>query len=72
MLRILGENPEDQAILQYVLMREHAAMEQYTALAKSSQPRAIQVLFEFLANEETRHRNELEKICYEIVHSGGV
>ncbi len=71
-MHILGENPEDQAVLQYVLMREHAAMEQYTALAKSSQLGAIQVLFEFLANEETRHKNELERIYYEIVHSGGV
>ncbi len=68
----LGENPDDQAILQYALMREHAAMEQYTALAKNSQPGAIQALFEFLANEETKHKNELEKIYYEIVHSGGV
>jgi rubrerythrin len=68
----LGEQPDDQAVLQYALMREHAAMEQYTELAKNSQPGSIQSLFEFLANEETKHKNELEKLYYEIVHSGGV
>jgi rubrerythrin len=68
----LGENPDDQSILQYALMREHAAMEQYTALAKINQEGPIKSLFAFLANEETEHKLELEKIYYEIVHSGGV
>jgi rubrerythrin len=68
----LGESPDDQSVLQYALQREHAAMEQYTALAKSSQPGPIQGLFQYLANEETKHKNELEKRYYEIVHSGGV
>lgn len=68
----LGEKPDDQAVLQYALMREHAAMEQYSALAEKSPPGEIRSLFEFLANEETKHKNELEKIYYEIVHSGGV
>jgi rubrerythrin len=68
----LGEQPDDQELLQYALMREHAAMEQYSALAKSSPPGDIRALFEFLANEETKHKNELEKLYYEIVHSGGV
>ena len=68
----LGEKPDDQAVLQYALMREHAAMEQYTALAKSTEPGPIQALFKYLANEETKHKNELEKIYYETVHSGGV
>lgn len=67
----LGDNPDDQAILQYALMREHAAMEQYTALAESAPPGPVQGLFRFLANEETKHKNELEKLYYEIVHSGG-
>lgn len=68
----LGENPDDQAVLQYALMREHAAMEQYHALAQSTEPGPIHDLFLFLANEETKHKNELEKIYYEVVHSGGV
>jgi rubrerythrin len=68
----LGEKPDDQAILQYALMREHAAIEQYSALAKTTPSGEIQSLFKFLANEETKHKNELEKIYYEIVHSGGV
>ncbi|MBB4301302.1 rubrerythrin [Rhodobium orientis] len=68
----LGENPDDQAVLQYALMREHAAMEQYTALAERTPPGPVHDLFLFLANEETKHKNELEAIYYEIVHSGGV
>ena len=53
-------------------MREHAAMEQYRSLAQSTESGAIHDLFLFLANEETKHKNELEKLYYEIVHSGGV
>ncbi len=60
----LGEQPDDQAVLQYALMREHAAMEQYHSLAQSTQPGPIHDLFLFLANEETKHKNELEKVYY--------
>jgi len=28
-------------------------------------------LFEYLANEETRHKRELEKTYYQLIHSGG-
>jgi len=68
----LGEKPDDQAVLQYALAREHAAMEQYQALADSTAPGPIRDLFAFLASEETKHKNELEKLYYETVHSGGV
>ena len=68
----LGEQPDDQAVLQYALGREHAAMEQYRALAESTGPGPIHDLFAFLAEEETRHKLELEKTYYEVVHSGGV
>lgn len=68
----LGENPDDQTILQYALGREHAAMEQYRDLAANTAPGPIHDLFAFLANEETKHKRELEKIYYETVHSGGV
>ncbi len=68
----LGEHPDDQAILQYALAREHTAMEQYRALADSTQAGPVQELFLYLANEETKHKNELERIYYETVHSGGV
>ena len=68
----LGDNPDDQAILQYALSREQAAMEQYSALAEEGEPGPIRDLFSFLAMEETEHKNELEKIYYEVVHSGGV
>lgn len=68
----LGDDPDDQSVLQYALMREHAAMEQYTSLAESTPEGSIQALFKFLANEETKHKIELEKFYYEIVHSGGV
>ena len=47
-------------------------MEQYRSLAESTEPGPIKDLFEFLANEETKHKAELEKLYYEIVHSGGV
>jgi len=68
----LGEKPDDQAVLQYALGREHAAMEQYTSLADSTPAGPIRDLFRYLADEETQHKNELEKRYYEIVHSGGV
>jgi len=68
----LGDNPDDQAVLQYAMGREHTAMEHYHELAASAAPGPIQELFQFLANEETQHKAELEKLYYEIVHSGGV
>lgn len=68
----LGEKPDDQAVLQFALGREHAAMEQYRSLAQNTQEGPIRELFGFLANEETLHKNALEKLYYEIVHSGGV
>lgn len=68
----LGDEPDDQAILQYALGREHAAMEQYRELANSTEPGPVHELFEFLADEETKHKQELEKTYYETVHSGGV
>lgn len=68
----LGDDPDDQAVLQYALAREHAAMEQYTSLAQSTPLGPLKDLFLYLANEETKHKNELEAIYYDIVHSGGV
>lgn len=67
----LGDAPDDQAVLQYALGREHAAMEQYRSLAETTAPGPIKDLFDFLANEETQHKNELEKLYYKLVHSGG-
>lgn len=68
----LGDNPDDQTVLQYAMGREDAAMKQYRALADSTEPGPAHDLFEFLANEETEHKRELEKTYYELVHSGGV
>lgn len=68
----LGDHPDDQTILQYALGREQAAMDQYHALAESAPQGPMRDLFTFLAQEETQHKNELEKIYYEVVHSGGV
>ena len=68
----LGENPDDQAVLQYALLRETAAMEQYTELAQTAPEGPLKTAFEFLANEEAEHKAELEKLYYEIVHAGGV
>ena len=67
----LGDNPDDQAILQYALGREDAAMKQYRELAETTGPGPIHDLFEYLAKEETLHKQELEKQYYEIVYSGG-
>ncbi|CAA7615297.1 ferritin family protein [Magnetospirillum sp. UT-4] len=67
----LGEQPDDQAVLQYAMGREHAAMLHYGELADSTPPGPIRDLFAFLAGEETRHKLELEKLYYELVHRGG-
>jgi rubrerythrin len=66
----LGDAPDDQAVLQYALGREQVAMEHYRALADSTKAEAARDLFAFLANEEARHKEELEKLYYEVVHSG--
>lgn len=68
----LGQNPDDQDILLYALGREQAAMEQYSALAKQAPQGAIADLFQYLSQEELKHKSELEKLYYEIVHNGGV
>jgi rubrerythrin len=69
----LGEQPDDQAVLQYAMGREHAAMQHYGELAETTPAGPIRDLFRFLASEETRHKLELEKLYYETVHrSGGV
>ncbi len=68
----LGEQPDDQTLLRYALGREHTAMQQYQSLAEGTEPGTIHDLFVFLANEETKHKNELEQLYYELVHSGGV
>jgi rubrerythrin len=68
----LGEEPDDQAILQYAMGREKTAMEQYRSLAESAPEGPIRDLFAFLAKEEAEHKQELEKLYYELIHSGGV
>ncbi len=67
----LGERPDDQAVLQYAMGREHAAMEHYTELAQTAPDGPIRDLFQYLASEETKHKLELEKLYYETVHRGG-
>ena len=67
----LGDHPDDQTILQYALGREDAAMKQYRELANSTEAGAIHDLFEYLANEETKHKRELEKLYYQTVYRGG-
>ncbi len=66
----LGEHPDDQAVLQYAMGREHAAMNHYGELAKTAPRGPIRELFIFLADEETQHKLELEKLYYEIIHRG--
>lgn len=66
----LSEFLDDQAILQYALGREQAAMEQYTALAEETPDGAIRDLFLYLSHEELIHKQELEKRYYELIHGG--
>ncbi|NCA68833.1 MAG: rubrerythrin [Sphingobacteriia bacterium] len=68
----LGPNPDDQSVLQYAMGREQIAMEHYRSLTEDTAPGPIHDLFQYLADEETKHKGELEKVYYEIVHSGGV
>ncbi len=68
----VGEIPDDQEVLQFAMGREQAAMEQYRDLAESTGPGPIKDLFRYLADEETQHKLELEKLYYEVIHSGGV
>jgi len=68
----LGDEPDDQSVLQYAMGREHLAMTHYRSLADSTPEGPIKELFEYLANEEAKHKEELEKLYYETVHSGGV
>jgi len=68
----LSDLLDDQAILQYALGREQAAMEQYASLAEEAPQGPIRDLFRYLAHEELNHKKELEKRYYELVHSGGV
>jgi rubrerythrin len=68
----LGAKPDDQAVLQYAMGREQIAMEHYRALARGTDPGPIHDLFGYLADEETNHKAELEKVYYEVIHTGGV
>jgi rubrerythrin len=67
----LGAAPDDQAVLQYAMGREHAAMLHYGDLAETAPAGPIRDLFRYLTSEETKHKLELEKLYYEIVHRGG-
>lgn len=67
----LGEQPDDQAVLQYAMGREHAAMTHYGELAETTPAGPIRDLFKYLASEETKHKLELEKLYYETIHRGG-
>lgn len=68
----LGDNPDDQAVLQYALAREQIAIEEYSELAANCPPGPLHEVFSFLANEESKHKTKLEALYYEIIHSGGV
>jgi rubrerythrin len=68
----LEDFPDEQSILQYALGREQAAMEQYAALAAETPEGPIRELFRFLAQEELKHKGELEKRYYDLVYSTNV
>lgn len=66
----LGEQPDDQTVLQYAMGREHTAMLHYGELAESAPEGPLRTVFRYLAGEEAKHKLELEKLYYEIVHQG--
>lgn len=68
----LGDMPDDQAVLQYAMGREHAAMEQYGSLAEEAPEGPIRDLFRYLAQEELAHKAELEKQYYALVYPSNV
>ncbi len=68
----LGDNPDDQAVLRYALSREQVAIEEYSELAANTPPGPLHEVFTYLANEESKHKSDLEALYYQIVHSGGV
>lgn len=62
----LGDNPDDQTILQYAVAREDAAMKQYEELAKNTPEGILKDTFRFLAIEEAEHKLDLEKKYYKL------
>ncbi|MCI2400861.1 ferritin family protein [Aliiroseovarius subalbicans] len=65
----LGDNPDDQEVLLYALAREQIAIEEYSELAENTEPGLLHDTFQFLANEERKHKADLEALYYEIVHT---
>lgn len=61
----------DQDVLEYALGRERLAMDQYRSLADATMLGEIKNLFQWLADEEIEHKQELEKRYYALVHRGG-
>ncbi|PIE07030.1 MAG: rubrerythrin [Rhodobacterales bacterium] len=68
----LGDKPDDQDVLRYALSLEQVAIDEYTELAANTPPGPLHEVFSYLANEEMKHKSEVEALYYEIVHSGGV
>lgn len=68
----LGDTPDDQDVLAYALAREQVAIEEYAELAANTPPGPLHEVFSYLANEESKHKSELEALYYRVVHSGGV
>ncbi|SDK24773.1 ferritin family protein [Aliiruegeria lutimaris] len=68
----LGDDPDDQEVLQYALARQQIAIEEYSELAANTPLGPMHEVFSYLANEESKHKTDLEALYYEVVHSGGV
>lgn len=68
----LMENPDDQAVLQFALARVQLAIEEYAELAANTPKGPFHEVFSYLANEESKHKSDLEALYYETVHAGGV
>lgn len=62
----LGDNPDEATVLHYAIGREDAALKQYQDLADNAPEGPLKSVFQFLAYEESEHRNDLEKIYQRI------
>lgn len=65
----LEDSPDDRAILGYALAREKVAMNQYLELAANTAPGPARDLFRFLASEETRHKQELQRLYLQLAYA---
>ncbi len=63
----LGDNPQDQDVLEYAIRREQAAAEHYALLAEQIETGPLRSLLQLLAHEEAKHKHTLESIYAQLL-----